>query len=67
MIKGINSNIDEVISYKQLPYIVRTTILPFNNKLIYDSLFMSFSINLGLGFKQTIEKEYPTLMKHYHL
>lgn len=67
MIKGITSNIDEIIPYTQLPYMVRTTILPFGDVLVYDSLFISYSINFGQGFSKTVENEYARLMKYYHL
>ena len=67
MIKGITSNIDEIIPYNNLPYIVITTILPFENKLIYDSLFFSMDIDFGVNFKKIAEKEYQNKMKYYHL
>ena len=67
MIKGINSNIDEVIPYKDLPYVVLTSIIPFGDKLIYDGLFMSYNISFGMGFKKTVERDYEGMMKYYHL
>ena len=67
MIKGITSNIDEIIPYNNLPYIVITTILPFENKLIYDSLFFSMDIDFGINFKEIAEKESQDKMKYYHL
>lgn len=67
MIKGINANIDEIINYKVLPHIIRTTILPFKNYLIYDSIFMALDINADNNFYNMITKEYESMMKYYHL
>ena len=67
MIKGITSNIDEIIPYNELPYIAITTILPFEDKLIYDSLFFSMDIDFGINFKKAAEKDYQNRIKYYHL
>ena len=47
MIKGINDNLDNVISYKDLPETVIMTILPFKDVLIYDGVIMNFGIKMG--------------------
>ena len=67
MIKGINSNIDEVIPYNQLPQITMTSIMPFNDKIIYDGLFMGYGVNFGIEFSKMVEKEFENSMKYYHL
>lgn len=67
MIKGLNSNIDEVIDYDDLPEMVRTTLLPFKGYIVYDGMLNSFGISLGLNFKKMVNKEYARLMKYYHL
>ena len=67
MIKGINANIDEVINIKSLPLIVNTTILPFKDCLIYDSLFFEYPVDMGLQFKELVMDEYNKLVKYYHL
>lgn len=67
MIKGINTNIDEVINIKSLPLIVKTTILPFKDCLIYDSLFFQYPVDMGLQFKELVMDEYNKFVKYYHL
>lgn len=67
MIKGVTSNIDQIVPYKKLPHMVITSILPFKNQLIYDGIFMSSEINFGLDFQRAIEKEYENSLKYYHL
>ena len=59
MIKGITSNIDEIIPYNEL--IAITTILPFEDKLIYDGLLFSMDINFGINFKKIAEKDYQKI------
>ncbi len=67
MIKGINDNLDNIISYDDLPLPVITSIIPFKNVLIYDGLLMNFSINLGNNFIKAVDEEYNKSMKYYHL
>ncbi len=67
MVKGINDNIDNIISYKDLPYICITSIIPFKNVLVYDGMFNSFEINLGNAFEEILDSEYDNLIKYYHL
>ncbi len=67
MVKGINCNIDNLISYKKLPIALITTILPFKNVLVYDSLISEFNIQMGNEFEKMALNEYSKLMKYYHL
>lgn len=67
MVKGINDNLDNVISYKNLPFITITTIIPFKGYLIYDSILNSYNVNMGVSFNEIIERDYDKLMKCYHL
>lgn len=67
MIKGLNANIDEIIPYDELPYVVTTSILPFKGNLVYDSLFFSTDMKFGVGFEEMVDKEYELTMKYYHL
>lgn len=67
MIKGLNDNIDNIISYQNLPQTVMTSIIPFKNVLIYDGLLMELGIKMGTNFEKVIEKEYSKSIKYYHL
>ena len=67
MIKGITCNIDEVISYKDLPCPVETTLLPFKGVLIYDSILSSMSISFGSGMIKGLMEDYNKKIKYYHL
>lgn len=67
MIKGLNDNIDNIISYQKLPQPVKTSIIPFKNVLVYDGLLMELGIRMGTGFEKVIEEEYSKSIKYYHL
>ncbi len=67
MLKGINDNIDNIISYKKLPQPVMTLIIPFRNKLIYDGILLEIDIKMGVSFERKVEAEYEKAIKYYHL
>lgn len=67
MVKGINANLDEIISYQDLPYPVITSLVSFKDTLVYDGMLYTYSIKLGAGIMKQIEKDYNTSMKYYHL
>ena len=67
MIKGVNANIDNVISHDKLPLPVMTSIIPFKNVLVYDSLLMELGLKMGNGFTKMVDEEYSKSIKYYHL
>ncbi len=67
MIKGLNDNIDNIIPYKELPYVTVTSIIPFKGNLVYDGMLLGMNIKMGYEFDETVEREYDLMMKYYHL
>ena len=67
MVKGIYDNIDTLVSYKQLPYITLTSIIPFKGVLIYDGILLEMSVDFGNNFAKTVEEELERAIKYYHL
>lgn len=67
MVKGLNDNIDNIISYKNLPCFTETALIQFQDTIVYDGLLSSYPIDFGIEFTKTVEKEYDNLMKYYHL
>ncbi len=67
MVKGLNANIDEIISYDNLPVMVTTSIIPFKDNLVYDGMLSQYPINFGPNFEKLVEKDYSSAMKYYHL
>lgn len=67
MVKGLNDNIDNIISYKDLPYAAVTSIIPFKNVLTYDGMLLGIGVKMGNSFYDMVAKEYDNMMKYYHL
>lgn len=67
MIKGINDNLDNVISHKELPRPVITAIIPFKDVLIYDGVIINFGIKMGSNFEKIVMKDLENSIKYYHL
>lgn len=68
MVKGLNGNIDRIISYQDLPVVVRTSLLPFNGKITYDGMFQSMpNIDFGVQLERMVESELGSSSKVYHL
>lgn len=67
MVKGLHVNLDTIIPYQDLPYMVMTALIPFQNQIVYDGLMRSCPIQLDLKFRKDLEKEYQTSLKNYHL
>lgn len=67
MIKGVNDNIDRVVSYKSLPYICITSIIPFKNVLVYDGILSKIAIKFNGNLEEILKNETNNMMKYYHL
>lgn len=67
MVKGLNDNIDNIITYDKLPCFVETSLIEFNGNIVYDGIISSFPVKFGMNFIKTVEKEYNESMKYYHL
>ena len=62
---GIISSIDEMFPANFLPLLVETVLLPFEGKIIYDSLLMPHKINFGPGARKGFLEEYRNLKRQY--
>ena len=51
MVKGLNSNIDKVIQAERLPVVFTTSIIQFNNDIVYDGIILEMPINGSQGIK----------------
>ena len=67
MVKGLTSNIDEIIPLYSLPVVVFTRLLPFKDYIVYDSIFSEASISMGSSMKNTILKDADRYKKVYKL
>ena len=56
-VKGLKTSIAEIM-HRQLPVMLETVLLPFKDKIIYDSFFSSHNVNFGNGIQKIFEDEY---------
>ncbi|CAK0770438.1 conserved hypothetical protein [Gammaproteobacteria bacterium] len=57
---GIVSPIDEIIIWPP-PVLVEAILLPFEGKIIYDSLLSPYSITFGSGIRNSLNNDYRTV------
>lgn len=67
MVKGLRCPIDEIIDYKDLPYPVETSLIPFKGYIVYDGVLGCIRINLGTNMKMNLLKEAEEFPKVYKL
>ncbi len=67
MVKGLYDNIDQIIHADTLPITVKTSILPFADAIIYDSIIMEYPISIGPNMAQKFLDRYQTAQKIYRL
>lgn len=64
MVKGINENIDGIISNKELPCFLNTNIVDFNGKIVCDCIFMNGKVNSNINW---ILDNIKNMKKYYRL
>ena len=69
MVKGIRANIDEIVSSKNIPIVISTSLLMFKNNIIFNSFLINCTANIDLGnnFKELLINETKDSMIYYHL
>lgn len=67
MVKGLNSNIDEIVHVDQLPACLITTLLPFKDDIIYDSVIATSQMELGSNVALKIFEDSNAQPKVYTL
>lgn len=67
MVKGLYDNLDQMIHADALPITVKTSILPFADAIIYDSIIMEYPISIGPNMAQRFVDRYQTAQKIYRL
>jgi len=60
-VTGIVSPIDEMFPSYALPLMVEAVLLPFEGRIIYDSLLMPYRVHFGGGAKKEFQEEYREL------
>jgi hypothetical protein len=57
---GISDNIQDSFPYS-VPFVAELVLLPFGDKIIYDSIANVFNVSLGPGIKATIKESYDQI------
>ncbi|MBW2429824.1 MAG: hypothetical protein JRF56_12745 [Deltaproteobacteria bacterium] len=55
---GLNQEFDELIHRFHLPLYVKTVLLPFKGKIVYDGLFQAYNFHFGGGIKRELKESY---------
>jgi uncharacterized protein YecA (UPF0149 family) len=63
-VKGMTSSIAEAM-HRELPVMLETVLLPFGEKIIYDSFMASHAISFGSGIRTMLEEEYAKSKNMY--
>lgn len=67
MVKGITCNIDEIIPNEELPVPAITTVLPFKDQIVFDSVLTAQAIKIGVNMRENIIEETSNSKKIYKL
>lgn len=57
---GLVDDFDEMIHKSHLPFLVKTLLLPFQGKIIYDGLLQSYNMYFGSGIRGNLKEAYLT-------
>ncbi|MDR1654350.1 MAG: hypothetical protein LBR96_00020, partial [Treponema sp.] len=63
-VKGMTASIAEAMG-RRLPVMVDTVLLPFNNKIIYDSFMASYDVSFGKNIISSFDEEYNEAKEKY--
>jgi hypothetical protein len=55
---GLYEALDEMLHPSQLPALVKTVLLPFKGKIVYDGLLQSYNVSFGRGISGNIKDAY---------
>ncbi|MBA1336805.1 MAG: hypothetical protein HPY66_3241 [Firmicutes bacterium] len=62
---GISEPIAEMFHPSHLPLLVETALIPFKDKIIYDSLLMPYNMHIGSNMRRDLNGEYKALKERY--
>jgi hypothetical protein len=62
---GLVSSFSEMFPNEYLPIMAETILLPFKDKIVYDSILETYNVSFGRHFRKSIEQEYKELEIKY--
>jgi hypothetical protein len=63
-VKGMTTSIAEAMG-RRLPIMLETVLLPFNDKIIYDSFISTYDVGFGENIKSSLDAEYNAAKEKY--
>lgn len=60
---GISNSFKEMIPTAALPFMVETVLIPFKDKIIYDSLLNTFNVSFGRNMRSGFKASYDAIKK----
>lgn len=67
MVKGLRSNIDEVVSRELIPILISTTLIMFMGTIVYCGLLKSSDMKYDNMIIESILQEANKAITYYHL
>ena len=61
---GITSPIYEMFPAEILPIVVETSLLPFRDQIIYDSIFSKYNVQIGPNMRRNFKEQYSEIKKN---
>jgi hypothetical protein len=58
---GISSGLDEFFLEQALPILIKTTLLPFKNQIVYDGFFTYHNISFGGNIRRRLKQAYTEI------
>ena len=62
---GISESIAEMFLPLHLPLLIETVLIPFRDKIIYDSLLMPYIMHIGSNMRRSFNVEYRALKEKH--
>lgn len=60
LVQGLSSSVQDVLGVLPLPIMVKTVLLPFKGRIVYDGLFQPYNVFFGGGIKGDLKETYLT-------
>lgn len=66
MVKGLNSDLDDVLDVSKAPALINTHLLMFEGFIIYSGIINTMNIDLGNNFILTVVNDLKNAINYYH-
>ncbi len=61
---GLHDAFDEMIHRSRLPFLTKTVLLPFKDKIVYDGLLQGYNMFFGRGISSRLKETYMAAKQH---